>query len=177
MSIKWYILNVVSGQESKVANEIKNNKFIEEVLVPTKTEFRIKRGKKVEHEVRLYPKYVFIKAILDQNLKEFMASPIIRSMKVSFLGGMNNPKIATDSEIENIKKKISENDAKKGIEDLFFEVGESVLINDGPFKSFNGFVESFNKEKKKVGISITIFGRKTSVNLDSFQVDVIDKKD
>lgn len=168
---EWYILNVMSGQETKVANEISKHKFIEEVLVPTKVEFRIKRGKKVKHEVRLYPKYVFIRAALDENLKQLISSPVIRSMKVSFLGGMNNPKRATISEIDNIKRKVSSSNAQEDVDDLFFEIGSSVVVNDGPFKSFSGFVESFNKEKKKVRISMSIFGRKTSVNLDSFQVD------
>jgi transcriptional antiterminator NusG len=167
---EWYILNVMSGQEVKVASKITDYKFIEEVLVPTKTEFRIKRGKKVKHELKLYPKYVFIKADLNEDLKQLMSSPIIRSMKVSFLGGMNNPKKATAAEIENIKRKISNNELQESIDDLFFDIGTEVMINDGPFKSFSGFVESFNKEKGKVRISISIFGRKTSVNLDSFQV-------
>ena len=171
MEKKWYILNIMSGQEVNVAEDIRQNSMIDEVIVPMKSEMRVKRGKKVRHDIKLFPGYIFIKAVLNSDLKKFIRS-IPRP--VSFLGGMNSPKEVSKAEIIKIKQKVDEGERDKNDKVLVFEIGEVVKVTDGPFESFQGTVESFNAEKQRIRISISIFGRPTSVELEaSSQVEKI----
>jgi len=171
MEKKWYILNIMSGQEVKVADDIRLNSMIDEVIVPIKNEIRIKRGKKVKHDVKLFPGYIFINAVLNSDLKKFIRSA---PRSVSFLGGMNSPKEVSKVEIEKIKQRIDDGERDKNDKSLLFEIGEIVKVTDGPFESFQGTVESFNAEKQRIRISISIFGRPTSVELEaSSQVEKI----
>ncbi len=172
---KWYILNVVSGQENKIANEInllittnKISEFVSEVLVPYKKVPKIKRGQKVLENQKLFPGYIFIKANINSNAYNSLnAIPKV----IGFLGGKNNPQQVDDSKMEEIFSIINEQGQESKV--VAFEIGESVNVIDGPFESFAGVVEEFDVEKRKVKISILIFGRATSVELGIEQVEKI----
>ncbi len=172
---KWYILNVMAGQENKVAADIKSMmlrgpaaKYISEVLVPTKSVIKIKKGQKVQEAQKLFPGYVFIKANLDGE-----AYNIINSIPkiMGFLGGKNNPQPVADEKMQEILKLSSEQVPDN--KNIIFEVGETLNIIEGPFESFSGVVEEFDAEKQKVKISVLIFGRATSVELDINQVEKV----
>jgi len=172
---KWYILNVMAGQENKVASDIKTlmlkspaGKFIAEVLVPTKPVFKIKKGQKVQEMQKLFPGYVFVNANLNSD-----AFSLINSVQkvMGFLGGKNNPQPVAKEKMDDILKSNEQQivDSKN----LSFEIGETLKINEGPFESFTGVVEDFDTEKQKIKISVLIFGRATSVELDVNQVEKV----
>lgn len=173
---KWYILNVMAGQENKVAAEIQSmiargvvEKTIAEVLVPVKPVMKVKKGQKVQESQKLFPGYVFINA----NLAVGEAYSIINSIPkvMGFLGGKNNPQPVADAKMEEILNlsKVQEADNR----DIVFEIGETLNIIEGPFESFSGVVEEFDAEKQKVKISVLIFGRATSVELEINQVEKV----
>jgi len=172
---KWYILNVMAGQENKVASDIKSmimrgtaNNHITEVLVPTKPVVKIKKGQKVQETQKLFPGYVFINANLGGE-----AYNLINSIPkvMGFLGGKNNPQPVSESKMQSILNLSSEqiSDGKN----VAFEIGETLNVIEGPFESFTGTVENFDVEKQKVKISVLIFGRATSVELDISQVEKV----
>lgn len=172
---KWFILNVMAGQENRIANDIKSminrgqlDKYVTEVLVPTKTVFKIKKGQKVQETQRLFPGYVFINA----NLNSAAYNTINSIPKVmGFLGHKNNPEPVSEAKMQEILNLNSQlvTDNKN----MVFEVGEVLNIIEGPFESFSGVVEDFDSEKQKVKISVLIFGRATSVELDVNQVEKV----
>ena len=172
---KWYILNVMAGQENKIANSIKLmltsgalENYVDEVLVPSKQIIKIKKGQKVQEAQKLFPGYVFIKAVLAGDVYNLI-NTIPKVM--GFLGGKNNPQPVAENKMADILKSISEEtiDTKN----LIFEIGETLNVIEGPFESFSGTVEEFDAEKQKVKISVLIFGRATSVELDINQVEKI----
>ena len=172
---KWYILNVMAGQENKVASDIKTliiksaaGKYISEVLVPSKPVFKIKKGQKVQELQKIFPGYVFVNANLNSD-----AFSLINSVQkvMGFLGGKNNPQPVDNSKMEEILKSSQQTVADN--KNLTFEIGETLKINEGPFESFTGVVEDFDSEKQKIKISVLIFGRATSVELDVNQVEKV----
>lgn len=170
---KWYILNVVAGQENKVASEIKSmiirgvfGGAVTDAVVPTKPTVKIKKGQKVQEMQKLFPGYVFINA----NLASEAYNTINAIPKVmGFLGGKNNPQPVADAKMEDILKLSTEQVADQ--RNVAFEIGETLTVTEGPFESFTGVVEDFDAEKQKVKISVLIFGRATSVELDVTQVE------
>lgn len=176
MDYKWYILNVVAGQEQKIASDISSmiggkilGNDVSEVLVPCKSVIKVKKGQKVQENQKLFPGYIFVNADLRGNAYNIINS-IPKAM--GFLGGKNSPQRVPESKMKDIFALISvgETDIGKG---YAFEVGETLNIIDGPFESFSGVVEEFDQEKQRVKISVLIFGRATSVELDVNQVEKI----
>jgi transcriptional antiterminator NusG len=172
---KWYILNVMAGQENKVASDIKSliarggaGKYISEVLVPTKPVFKIKKGQKVQETQKLFPGYVFINANLGSE-----AYNLINSIPkvMGFLGGKNTPQPVNDTKMQEVLRLSSQQESDN--KNTIFEIGETLNIIEGPFESFSGIVEEFDAEKQKVKISVLIFGRATSVELDVNQVEKV----
>lgn len=172
---KWYILNVMAGQENKVATDIKSlisrgslAEYISEVLVPTKQVIKIKKGQKVQEAQKLFPGYVFVNA----NMSGDAYNSINSIPKVmGFLGGKNNPQPVAEEKMQEILNLSSEQAADN--KNVIFEIGETLNVIEGPFESFSGVVEEFDAEKQKVKISVLIFGRATSVELDIHQVEKI----
>jgi transcriptional antiterminator NusG len=172
---KWYILNVMAGQENNVANDIKTlilkspaGKFITEVLVPTKPVFKIKKGQKVQELQKIFPGYVFVNANLNSD-----AYNMINSVQkvMGFLGGKNNPQPVSQEKMDEILNSTQQLVADN--KNLNFDIGETLKINEGPFESFTGVVEDYDAEKQKIKISVLIFGRATSVELDVNQVEKV----
>jgi transcriptional antiterminator NusG len=172
MDYKWYIVNAVSGCENSVCKEI--NKLaltdddIKEAFVPVKRVFKIVKGKKVEAEQKLYPAYVFVNMIC--NNKTLGA---IRSIPkaLGFLGGSKyKPDVVSNSEIEKIRNRMV---SEASLEEEVFDIGDKVKIVDGPFDTFVGTVDGFDKEKNILKVSILIFGRTTVVDIDKSKVEKI----
>jgi len=172
-NFKWYILNVMAGQENKIASEIKAmmikgtiGKNVNEVIVPTKPVIKIKKGQKVQENQKLFPGYVFVNADLSNETYNIINN-IPKVM--GFLGGKNTPQPVADNKMLDVLKLTSEQEVDN--KNTYFEVGETVSITEGPFESFSGVVEEFDSEKQKVKISVLIFGRATSVELNLDQVE------
>ena len=180
---KWYILNVMAGQEQKIANDIRTmittgksggkytidfSKYVEDVLVPCKQVIKIEKGQKVQKSQKLFPGYIFVKADLHSDAYNIINS-IPKSM--GFLGEKNNPEAVSDEKMNYIFSLID--GVSTGEKNQIFEKGEIVDIIEGPFESFSGSVEKFDSEKHRVVVLVSIFGRSTSVELDIAQIKKI----
>ena len=176
MTAHWYVIHVYSGFENKVALSIREQarqKGMEEqildVQVPTEEVVRMRRGSKVSSERKFFPGYVLVKMDMsDESWHLVKNTPKV----TSFLGGRGKPIPISDAEAERIMRQV-----KEGVERpkpmITFEVGEQVRVADGPFSSFNGTVEEVNLAKGKVKVMISIFGRATPVELETWQAEKI----
>ncbi len=175
MSAKWYVLHVYSGFENKVAENIKEKarkkgleSQIEEILVPTEEIVEMRRGQRVNAERKFFPGYVLAKLDMDDTIWHLIKD----TPKVSgFLGGGGNkPMPISEKEAMQILKQVQE-----GIDSprpsIIYDIGEEVKVVDGPFASFNGFVEEVDEDKAKLKVSVSIFGRATPVELEYAQVE------
>jgi transcription termination/antitermination protein NusG len=174
MAQRWYIVHVYSGFEKKVAASIKEQaqqqdlaEAITEVLVPTEEVVQMRRGQKINAERKFFPGYVLVKMDLNDHAYHLIKN----TPKVTgFLGTGGKPSPISDAEAERIMKQVQE-----GIErpkpSITFEVGEQVRVCDGPFTSFNGFVEEVDEERARLKVAVSIFGRATPVELEYGQVE------
>jgi len=177
MAMRWYVIHVYSGFEKKVASSIREqaeqknlaDKF-DEILVPTEEVVEVKRGAKVNSERKFFPGYVLIKMDLTDETWHLVKN----TAKVTgFLGGRGlRPSPISEAEASRIMRQVQE-----GIErpkpSITFEVGEQVRVSDGPFTSFNGFVEEVDEEKARLKVAVSIFGRATPVELEYSQVEKV----
>ncbi len=176
MEKKWYVLRAMSGQEKKVKEQIESEaahqnlqEYVSQVLIPTEKIYQIRNGKKISKERNFFPGYVLVEAALIGEVPHFL-----RNMPgvLGFLteGRNGDPTPLRVSEVNRILGKVDEL-ADGGEEiDVPFVVGESVEVVDGPFNTFSGIIEEVNEEKKKLKVSVKIFGRKTPVELSFMQV-------
>ena len=176
MSARWYVVNVYSGSEKKVADSLKEQAILKkmedkiiDVLVPVENVVEIRKGKKVDAEHKFFPGYILVKMELtDETWLIVKNTPRVGS----FLGSRNKPQPISDAEVEKIIKQMQE-----GIEHpqttIKFETGEQIRVTDGPFASFVGIVEDVDTEKSRLKVSVSIFGRYTPVELEFSQVEKI----
>jgi transcriptional antiterminator NusG len=176
MALRWYVIHVYSGFEKKVAQSIREQaeqkglvENFAEILVPTEEVIEVKRGAKVNSERKFFPGYVLIKMDLSDETWHLVKN----TAKVTgFLGGRGRPSPISEAEASRIIRQVQE-----GIErpkpSVTFEIGEQVRVCDGPFTSFNGFVEDVDEEKSRLKVAVSIFGRATPVELEYSQVEKV----
>ena len=167
----WYILHTYSGYEQKVTQVLQQriksfkqeDKFFE-ILVPTEKRMRIRAGKRFSKEEMLFPGYIFVKMVLDDN-----SWVVARETQgaTGFVGVGDKPTPVVNKEVEAIKQYLLVEKPKFKVS---FSVGEAVKIIDGPFADFLGTIDSIDKEKGKLKVMVSIFGRETPVELDFLQV-------
>ncbi len=174
MAARWYIVHAYSGFENKVAVSIREqaelqglNDVIEEVLVPTEEVVQMRRGQKVSAERKFFPGYVLVKMDLTDEAYHLIKN----TPKVTgFLGTGGRPSPISQAEADRIMHQVQE-----GIErprpSVTFEIGEQVRVCDGPFTSFNGYVEEVDEERARLKVAVSIFGRATPVELEYGQVE------
>ncbi|MGI6291806.1 MAG: transcription termination/antitermination protein NusG [Bacteroidales bacterium] len=171
---KWYVLRAITGHEKKIKQHIESEvakqelqDFVSQVLVPIEKVYQIRNGKKVTKEKNFYPGYVFVEA--DLSVAE--VKHLLRQAPgvMGFLGN-NNPEALRETEVMRLLGKVDE--LAEMEEELVpsFIVGESITVIDGPFNSFSGIVEEINNDKKKLKVTVKIFGRKTPLELGFNQV-------
>lgn len=175
MEKKWYVVRTYSGHENKVKayldSEIVSaglSDKISNVLVPSEKVFEVKDGKKKSKTKTFFPGYILIEAELDEKVKYLILNtPSV----MSFVGPKNNPAPLHTDEVKRLIGKIEE---KKDVEvmEVPFKPGDPVKVNDGPFNNFSGFVQEVNEEKMRLKVMVSIFGRKTPVELDFTQVEL-----
>jgi len=173
---KWYVVRTFSGHENKVKNaieyaleddEVLREKILE-VLVPTEKVFEVKDGKKRTKTKNFFPGYILLHAILDNKVIDFITN---LSSVMGFLGTKNKPAPLTPDEVKRIIGKIKqEQDVERS--ETVFHTGDFVKIIDGPFNNFSGYVEEVNEEKMKIKVMVSIFGRRTPVELDFVQAEL-----
>ncbi len=176
MAARWYVVNVYSGSEKKVAESLREQAVLKkmedkilDVLVPTEEVVEIKKGTKVNSERKFFPGYILVKMEMSDECWHVVKN----TPRVSgFLGSRNKPQPISDAEAERIIKQMEE-----GVERpqtlIDFEIGQQIRVTDGPFASFVGVVEEVDSEKSRLKVSVSIFGRYTPVELEFSQVEKV----
>jgi transcriptional antiterminator NusG len=176
MEYRWYVVRTFSGHENKVKNlleaELSDNEKIkgkvQEILVPTEKVFEVKDGKKKSKTKNFFPGYILVQAELDDQVKEFILNtPSV----MGFLGTRNNPSPLQPEEVKRIVGRIAQDESGERLETVFRN-GDLVKIVDGPFNNFTGTVQEVNEEKMKIKVMVSIFGRKTPVEIDFAQAEL-----
>jgi transcriptional antiterminator NusG len=170
----WYVVHTYSGHEHRVAHtlvqRIKTMKLADkviEILIPTQDKILIKRGKKETVKEKIFPGYMLVKMILDDDSwLSVRTTPGV----TSFVGVGNKPTPLPPEEVKTIKR-FMEMEAPKY--KASFSVGEAVKIIEGPFADFLGSIDSIDEAKGKVKVLVSIFGRETPVELDFLQIHKI----
>ena len=168
---KWYVVHTFSGYENKVATDlatIVENRHLQdqicEINIPTETVVEIKDNQRKEVERKIFPGYVLVKMIMsDENWF------VVRNVRgcTGFVGPNGKPVPLTEREIAALgveKKEIV----------VDYAVGDTVSITDGPLENFSGTVDEIDREKNMVRVTISMFGRETSVELELDQVEPMD---
>ncbi|MCI6727949.1 MAG: transcription termination/antitermination protein NusG [Bacteroidales bacterium] len=171
----WYVLRAVSSKETKVKEyidaEIKNGRLgdhVSQVLIPTEKVVQVRGGKRIVKERTYLPGYVLVEAALvGETVHILRNTPNV----LGFLGGMDNPTPLRESEVNRILGKVDE--MQEDLVDVVipYVEGEAVKVTDGPFSGFSGVIEKVDNEKKKVTVTVKVFGRSTGLDLGFTQVE------
>ncbi len=167
----WYVVHTYAGYEDAVARNLKQRissmgmeNYIFNVLVPKEKHVRIKGGKKVEEEEKIYKGYVLVDMIVtDESWYVVRNTPRV----TGFVGAGNQPVPISDEEVQQIMDRMNRDTAKHVVD---LNIGDAVVITDGPFKDLEGKVGDVDEERGKVKVLVPMFGRETPVELDFVQV-------
>ena len=167
---KWYVVHTYSGYENKVKTDLEKtikNRELEDyffnIIVPMEEQVEIKDGKRKTNLKKVFPGYVLIKMIVTEE-----SWYIVRNTRgaTGFVGSGTDPIPLTDEEIRNM-----------GFENIpvnvDYEVNDTVQVLNGPLEGFVGIVQEINKEKQKVKVLVSMFGRETPVELEFAQVQKV----
>jgi transcriptional antiterminator NusG len=177
MEHKWYAIQTTAGHENKVRSLIERRiqqdgaaqeqKLIRQALVPVQQVTEIKNGKKVSVERKVFPGYVLVEMVMNQE-----TAHVINSIQgvIKFVGQDWTPQALRQDEVNRllgVEEAVEEPEARPEIP---FLSGQVVEITDGPFTEFSGTVEDVLPDKGKVRVSVSLFGRPTTVELDYLQL-------
>ncbi|MEA4912795.1 MAG: transcription termination/antitermination protein NusG [Oscillospiraceae bacterium] len=167
---KWYVVHTYSGYENKVATNLEKlvenrrlHEFIEEVKIPTEKVIEIKDNKRKEVERKIFPGYVLVKMTMTDE-----SWYVVRNTRgvTGFVGTTTKPIPLTQAEVD-----------KLGVETkeivIDYAVGDNVKVAEGPLAGFIGTVEEIDREKQKVKVKVSMFGRETSAELEVGEVSPI----
>jgi transcriptional antiterminator NusG len=171
----WYAIHTYSGYENAVLRNLRQRidslgmqDKIFNVVVPTEKKIKIKAGKRVEVEEKIYPGYILVEMLVtDDSWFVVRNTPRV----TGFVGSGVTPVPLTQKEIDYLLGQMNDTQEAKHTIDL--EVGETIIINDGPFKDSEGRVNEVDRERGKVKVFVSLFGRETPVELDFLQVKKI----
>ena len=167
---KWYVVHTYSGYENKVKTDlektIKNREledYFFDIVVPMEEQIEIKDGKRKANLKKVFPGYVLIKMIVTEQTWY-----IVRNTRgvTGFVGSGTDPIPLTNEEIRNMG-------FETAVVNVDYDVNDSVRVVNGPLASFIGTVQEINKEKNKVKVLVSMFGRETPVELEFSQVEKI----
>ena len=177
MTHRWYAIQTTAGHENKVRSLIQRKidadpkaaeeRSIRQALVPTQDQIEIKNGKKVTVERKIYLGYVLVEMVMNQETLH-----VINSIQgvIKFVGHDRLPQPLRPEEVNRLLGIADELEEQEPKEEIPFLVGQAVAITEGPFSDFNGTVEEVYPDKGKVRVSVSLFGRPTSVELDYLQL-------
>ncbi len=169
---EWYVVHCYSGYENKVRHNLEQRietmdmkSKIFDVVVPTEEEMEVKEGKRRTVERRVFPGYILVQMIMDED-----SWYVVRNTPgvTGFVGMGNDPTPLRPEEVSQIVKRM-EADAPRI--KVTYDVGQKVRIIDGPFNDFIGTVDDIDMDKAKVRVMVSFFGRETPVELDFLQVE------
>ena len=178
MEHRWYAIQVTAGHENKVRQLIQRkidadarppeDRAIRQALVPTQEVVEIKNGKKVPVERKLYPGYVLVEMTMNQE-----TAHVINSIQgvIKFVGQDRKlPQPLRPDEVNRLLGIADEAAEVEPQEEIPFMIGQAVEITEGPFTEFSGTGEEVMPDKGKVRVTVSLFGRPTSVELDYLQL-------
>lgn len=169
---EWFVVHSYSGMENKVKKNIEHRAesmqmtdHILEVVVPTETEIEIRNGVRREVERRVFPGYILVRMIMDED-----SWYVVRNSPgvTGFVGMGNKPTPLSNDEVEKIMRRI-ESDAPRL--KVSFQVGDHVRIMSGPFAEFSGAVDEIYPDKGKAKVLVSFFNRETPVEVDFLQLE------
>ncbi|MDZ7671443.1 MAG: transcription termination/antitermination protein NusG [Halanaerobiales bacterium] len=170
--IQWYVVHTYSGHELKVKANLEKRiesigmgERIKEILVPTEEKIKKTRGKKKVVDKKIFPGYILVRMLMDDKTWY-----VVRNTPgvTGFVSSGTKPLPLQKEEIDHILSGMGLN--KQEIT-LDFEVGDSVMVTDGPFEEFIGIVQEIHLQQQKVKVMVSMFGRETPVELDFDQVE------
>lgn len=168
----WFVVHCYSGQENKVRHNLEQRiesmgmkDRIFDVVVPTEEEIEVKDGKRRTVERRVFPGYILVQMILDED-----SWYVVRNTPgvTGFVGMGNEPTPLRPEEVSQIIKRM---EAEAPRIKVTYKIGQKVRIIDGPFNDFIGTVDDIDMERAKVRVMVSFFGRETPVELDFLQVE------
>ena len=172
LKAEWFVIHGYSGMENKVKKNLEHRAEsmgmtdrILEVVVPTETEIEIRKGVRKEIERRVFPDYILVNMIMDED-----SWYVVRNTPgvTGFVGMGNKPTALTQTEVDQIMKRIESDQPKVKVS---FAVGEHVRITGGPFTEFSGLVNEIYPDRGKARIMVSFFNRETPVEVDLIQLD------
>ena len=170
----WYAIHTYSGYENAVARNLKQRieslgmeDKIFDVIVPTEKKIKIKAGKRVEAEDKVYPGYVLVDMVVDDD-----SWYVVRNTPrvTGFVGSGVHPVPLSKNELDILLKRMKSDIAKHSVE---FDIEDPVIIIDGPFKELEGKISEVDKDRGKAKVLVSMFGRETPVELDFLQIKKI----
>lgn len=174
----WYVLRAISGKEAKVKEILDGTcqntdlgKYVFQVLIPTEKVIVVRGNKKTVKERNLYGGYVFVNCKLTPEVEYILSNT---SNVIDFLRGREKGSPALAIREADVKRMLGvADDFANPVEDnvVDYIVGETVKVKEGPFEGFSAVVEEVYPDKKKVKVSVKIFGRKTPMELENSQVE------
>lgn len=167
----WYAIHTYSGYENAVARNLRQRidslgmqDQIFEVVVPTEKKIRVKGGKRVTEEERIYPGYVLVDMIVnDESWYVVRNTPRV----TGFVGSGTQPVPLEQGELDALMKRMNTETVKHKMD---LTTDDRVMITDGPFRELEGKVGEVDEERGKVKVLVSMFGRETPVELDFLQV-------
>jgi len=171
---KWYVVHTYSGHEYKVTKALNQrvktmglSDKVFEVIIPLQDKFAIRKGEKVKKQEKVFPGYILVKMLMSDN-----AWLVVRTTPgvTGFVGASKKPQPISKKEVEKILSTITKEKTEYKAK---FTIGEAVKITDGPFSEFLGTIEEVDKEKGKLKVLVSIFGRETPVEVDFLQVSKV----
>jgi transcriptional antiterminator NusG len=173
--LQWYAIHVFSGHEKKIQKYLENeieranlSEKIPRILIPAEDVIEMRDGKKRIKNRIFFPGYMLVEMELDKVTQHL----ILNAPGVTnFVGSKNQPIPLHEDEVRRILGRVEERRDEEII-DIPYRVGDPVKVIDGPFTDFAGVVEEISKDKKKLKVLVSIFGRSTPVELDFLQVEL-----
>jgi len=169
---RWFVVHCYSGYENKVRHAIEQRietmgmeDKIFDVIIPTEEELEIKDGKRRTVERRVFPGYILVQMVMDED-----SWYVVRNTPgvTGFVGMGNKPTPLREEEVSQIMRRM---EADAPVVKVRFKPGEKVRIVDGPFNDIIGIVDEIDMERTKVRVMVSFFGRETPVELDFLQVE------
>lgn len=178
-SSQWYVIRAIGGKEKKVKEYIeaamRNGSLadsVTQVLIPTEKVYTIRNGKRISKDKVSFPGYVLVEAVLEGEIPH-----ILRSVPdvLGFLGTPGSSSLDAiplrAQEVNRLLGRVDEMAMSEEVLEIPFIVGETITVTDGPFATMNGIIEQIDENRKKLVVSVKIFGRKTPMELNFGQVE------
>ncbi len=178
---QWFVLQTLSGHENKVRENIESQLKKEEVALPvyevlisSEKVSEVRNGKKLTINRKVFPSYVFVRMDLykeDGSLNEAVWY-FVREIQgvIGFPCGNDHPQPISPDEVANLLRQVSESGDKEVLK-VPFVIGEIVRIKSGPFENFEGVIKKIDKERGRLELEVSIFGRSTPTELEFWQVE------